>query len=121
MYQLYVRHGSDGKQYLSAQMYQRSCDDFLGCPFNIASYALLTHIIAKICGMEAERLTMVFGDFHIYQNHVEQIKTQLSRDPHPFPRIRFNRDFQSIDDVTLKDFEVVGYRSHQRITAPMAV
>jgi len=123
MYQLYVRHGDDGKKYLSAQMYQRSCDDFLGCPFNIASYALLTHIIAKICGMEAERLTMVFGDFHIYRNHVEQVREQLSRHPHPFPRIRFKRDLldTNINDVTLKDFELVGYRCHPRISARMAV
>lgn len=120
MYQLYVTE-KDGQKFLSAQMYQRSCDSFLGCPFNIASYALLTHIIAEIVGMKPSKLTMVFGDYHIYLNHIDQVKEQLSRKPYPFPKIKFNRHLTSIDDVKLDDFELVGYRCHPALKAEMSV
>ena len=119
MLQLYVR---DGK-YLSAQMYQRSADSFLGVTFNIASYALLVHILAQITGLEAEKLTMVFGDYHIYSNHVDVVKTQLSREPYPFPKIKFNRNLldTNIDDVTMDDFTVTDYKFHPSLKAKMAI
>lgn len=120
MYQLYVTE-RDGQKYLSAQMYQRSCDSFLGCPFNIASYALLTHIIAEIVGMKPLKLTMVFGDYHIYLNHLDQVKEQLTREPHPFPKIKFNKKISSIDDIRMEDFELVGYRYHPTLKAEMSI
>lgn len=122
LYQLFVRE-DNGKKFLSAQMYQRSVDGFLGEPFNIASYALLTHMIAAITGMEAERLVMVFGDTHIYDNHKAQMREQISREAYSFPRLRFTRDLKgtNINDVTLKDFELLSYRCHPTIKAEMAV
>jgi thymidylate synthase len=115
--QFYV--SADGK--LSCQMYQRSCDMFLGVPFNIASYSLLTHIIAQVCGLEAGEFVHVLGDAHIYLNHVEQVKEQLAREPLPLPTLWINPDVKDITKFTMEDFRLDGYTSHDSIKAPMAV
>jgi thymidylate synthase len=115
--QFYV--SADGK--LSCQMYQRSCDLFLGVPFNIASYSLLTHMIAQVCGLEAGEFVHVLGDAHIYLNHVEQVKEQLAREPLPLPTLWINPDVQDILNFTMEDFRLDGYTSHDSIKAPMAV
>ena len=120
LYQVYC---NSERGTLSAQMYQRSADSFLGVPFNIASYALLTHIIAEICGLKAEQLTLVFGDYHIYNNHIDQVKEQLLRRPYRFPQLKFTRDLKNvpIESVNLSDFELINYTSHPPIKADMAV
>ena len=115
--QFYV--SADGK--LSCQMYQRSCDMFLGVPFNIASYSLLTHMIAQVCGLEAGEFVHVLGDAHIYLNHVEQVKEQLVREPLPLPTLWINPDVKDILTFTMEDFRLDGYTSHDSIKAPMAV
>jgi thymidylate synthase len=115
--QFYV--SANGK--LSCQMYQRSCDMFLGVPFNIASYSLLTHMIAQVCGLEAGEFVHVLGDAHIYLNHVEQVKEQLAREPLPLPTLWINPDVQDILTFTMEDFRLDGYTSHDSIKAPMAV
>ena len=115
--QFYV--SADGK--LSCQMYQRSCDMFLGVPFNIASYSLLTHMIAQVCGLEAGEFVHVLGDAHIYLNHVEQVKEQLAREPLPLPTLWINPDVKDILNFTMEDFRLDGYTSHDSIKAPMAV
>jgi thymidylate synthase len=115
--QFYV--SADGK--LSCQMYQRSCDMFLGVPFNIASYSLLTHMIAQVCGLEAGEFVHVLGDAHIYLNHVEQVKEQLAREPLPLPTLWINPDVRDILTFTMEDFRLDGYNSHASIKAPMAV
>jgi thymidylate synthase len=115
--QFYV--SANGK--LSCQMYQRSCDMFLGVPFNIASYSLLTHMIAQVCGLEAGEFVHVLGDAHIYLNHVEQVKEQLAREPLPLPTLWINLDVRDILNFTMEDFRLDGYTSHDRIKAPMAV
>ena len=115
--QFYV--SADGK--LSCQMYQRSCDMFLGVPFNIASYSLLTHMIAQVCGLEAGEFVHVLGDAHIYLNHVEQVKEQLVREPLPLPTLWINPDVRDILTFTMEDFRLDGYTSHDSIKAPMAV
>jgi len=114
--QFYV---SDGK--LSCQMYQRSCDMFLGVPFNIASYSLLTHLIAQVCNLEVGEFVHVLGDAHVYLNHVEQVKEQLSREPLPAPQLRLNPNIKDITKFTMADIELVGYESHSAIKAEMAV
>lgn len=114
--QFYV---ADGK--LSCQMYQRSCDMFLGVPFNIASYSLLTHLIAQVCNLDVGEFVHVLGDAHIYLNHVEQVKEQLSREPLPVPQLRLNPDIKDITKFTMADIELVGYQSHSAIKADMAV
>lgn len=116
LFQFYVQ---DGK--LSCQLYQRSADLFLGVPFNIASYALLTHIIAAQCGLEVGEFVHTFGDVHIYSNHVEQIKEQLSRKERPFPTLQIKELKENISDYDLEDFEIVGYDPHPTIKAPVAV
>lgn len=116
MFQFYVQ---DGK--LSCQLYQRSADLFLGVPFNIASYALLTHIIAAECGLEVGEFVHTFGDVHIYSNHTEQIKEQLSREKMDFPTLKVNVKRGSIDAYELDDFEIIGYDPHPAIKAPVAV
>ena len=115
--QFYV--SADGK--LSCQMYQRSCDMFLGVPFNIASYSLLTHMIAQVCGLEAGEFVHVLGDAHIYLNHVEQVKEQLAREPLPLPTLWINPDVRDILTFTMEDFRLDGYNSYASIKAPMAV
>jgi thymidylate synthase len=115
--QFYV--SADNK--LSCQMYQRSCDMFLGVPFNVASYSLLTHMIAQVCGLGVGEFVHVLGDAHIYLNHVEQVKEQLSREPLPAPTLWINPDVKDITTFTMKDFRLDGYQSHPPIKAPMAV
>jgi thymidylate synthase len=113
------REGGRGR--LSCQLYQRSADVFLGVPFNIASYALLTHMLAQQCDLEVGDFVWTGGDCHIYDNHREQVETQLSRDPLPFPSLTLHRRPPSIFDYAFEDFEVVGYEHHPAIRAPVAV
>ncbi|MFH5878409.1 thymidylate synthase [Arthrobacter sp. NA-172] len=115
-FQFYV---ADGK--LSCQLYQRSADMFLGVPFNIASYALLTCMVAQQLDLELGDFVWTGGDVHVYDNHVEQVTEQLSREPYEYPQLRFARKPDSIFDYTFEDFEVVGYRHHPSIKAPVAV
>ena len=115
--QFYV--SADNK--LSCQMYQRSCDMFLGVPFNVASYSLLTHMIAQVCGLGVGEFVHVLGDAHIYLNHVEQVKEQLSREPLPAPRLWINPEVTDITKFTMEDFRLDGYQSLASIKAPMAV
>jgi thymidylate synthase len=114
--QFYVR---DNK--LSCQMYQRSADIFLGVPFNIASYALFTEMIAQCCGMVADELIITFGDVHLYNDHIEQAKEQLSRSHFPLPKLKLNTEIKDITKFNMTDFELVNYQHHQSIAAPMAV
>jgi thymidylate synthase len=116
LFQFYV---ADGR--LSCQLYQRSADLFLGVPFNIASYALLTHMVAQQTGLEVGDFVWTGGDCHIYDNHVEQVTEQLARDPFPYPTLRINRTPESIFDYRYEDFEVVGYQHHPAIRAAVAV
>lgn len=110
---------SDGK--LSCQMYQRSCDMFLGVPFNIASYSLLTHMIAQVCGLQVGEFVHVLGDAHIYLNHIEQVNEQLKREPLPAPRLWLNPAVKDITKFTMDDIQLHGYRHHNPIKAVMAV
>ncbi len=116
LFQFYV---ADGK--LSCQLYQRSADIFLGVPFNIASYALLTYLIAHECNLEVGEFVHTLGDAHIYANHVEQIKTQLGRGLRPLPKLKINKEKSSIFDFELTDFELIDYNPHPAIKAPIAV
>ena len=115
-FQFYV---ADGK--LSCQLYQRSCDTFLGLPFNIASYALLVHMVAQQCELEAGDFVWTGGDVHLYLNHLEQAKLQLSREPYPLPKLHIRRKPASIFDYCFEDFEIVDYQHHPGIKAPIAV
>jgi len=110
---------SDGK--LSCQMYQRSCDMFLGVPFNIASYSLLTHMIAQVCGLQVGEFVHVLGDAHIYLNHIEQVNEQLKREPLPAPRLWLNPEITDITKFTMADIRLENYQSHEAIRAKMAV
>ncbi len=116
---LFQFHVADGK--LSCQLYQRSADIFLGVPFNIASYALLTHLIAKECGLEPGEFIHTLGDAHIYLNHVEQVQTQLQREPRELPRLVIDPTFTIIFELTLDQLKIEGYDPHPTIKAPIAV
>ncbi|MDQ0215842.1 thymidylate synthase [Oikeobacillus pervagus] len=116
LFQFYV---SDGK--LSCQLYQRSADIFLGIPFNIAGYSLLTHLIAHECGLEVGEFIHTLGDAHIYMNHIDQIKTQLSRQPKTLPTLWLNEEVSSVFDFEMKDMKIDGYEPHPTIKAPVAV
>lgn len=116
LFQFYVANGK-----LSCQLYQRSADVFLGVPFNIASYALLTLMIAQVCGLEPGDFVHSFGDVHLYNNHIEQAKLQLSREPFPLPVMKINPDVKDIFSFRYEDFELQNYQCHPGIKAPVAV
>ena len=115
-FQFYVANGK-----LSCQLYQRSADSFLGVPFNIASYALLTMMMAQVCDLEPGDFVHTFGDLHIYTNHLEQVKLQLSREPYPLPQMKINPNVKSIFDFKYDDFELVNYQAHPHIKGEVAV
>ena len=118
MFQFYVDDGE-----LSCQLYQRSADIFLGVPFNIASYALLTHMVAQQCDLQVGEFIWTGGDCHLYNNHLEQVQTQLARAPeaYPYPQLHIKRRPDSIFDYQYEDFEVLHYQHHPAIKAPVAV
>ncbi len=116
LFQFYVDHGK-----LSCQLYQRSADTFLGVPYNIVSYALLVHMIARQCGLEPGDFVWTGGDVHLYLNHIEQAKLQLSREPFALPQLNIKRQPDSIFDYEFEDFEILNYEAHAHIKAPIAV
>lgn len=116
LFQFYV---ADGK--LSCQLYQRSADTFLGVPFNIASYALLTMMMAQVCDLEVGEFIHTFGDVHLYSNHIEQAKLQLTREPYPLPTLKINPEVKDIFSFNFEDFVLENYQAHPHIKAPVAV
>ena len=121
LFQFYVAPDANGVQRLSCQLYQRSADVFLGVPFNIASYALLTLMIAQVCGLEPGEFVHTFGDVHLYSNHLEQARLQLTRTPYPLPSMKLNARVQDIFAFSYEDFTLENYQSHPAIKAPVAV
>jgi thymidylate synthase len=116
LFQFYVANGR-----LSCQLYQRSCDVFLGVPFNIASYALLTMMMAQVCGLQPGEFVWTGGDVHIYTNHLEQVKLQLTRKPFPLPEMKINPDVTTIFGFKYEDFELINYEAHPHIPGKVAV
>jgi len=116
LFQFFVQEGE-----LSCQLYQRSADLFLGVPFNIASYALLTLMVAQVCQLQPGTFVHTFGDLHLYANHLEQAKLQLGREPRPLPQLKLNPAVGNIHDFQYEDFELVGYDPHPHIKAAVAV
>lgn len=116
LFQFYVAEGR-----LSCQLYQRSADIFLGVPFNIASYALLTMMMAKVTGLDLGEFVHTFGDLHLYRNHFDQARLQLTREPKPLPKLNISRTPDSIDGFEYEDFQLIGYEPHKGIKAPVAV
>jgi thymidylate synthase len=116
MFQFFVREGE-----LSCQLYQRSADLFLGVPFNIASYALLTMMVAQVCGLKPGTFVHTFGDLHLYSNHLDQARLQLTREPRKLPEMRLNSEVRNIHQFSFEDFELAGYDPHPTIKAPIAV
>jgi thymidylate synthase len=119
--QFSVRHVSGSRDELSCQMYQRSCDMFLGVPFNVASYSLLTHMIAQVCDLAVGEFVHVLGDAHIYLNHIQQVNEQLKREPLPASQLWLNPDIKDITKFTMDDVKLINYESHDAIKAEMAV
>lgn len=116
LFQFYVSNNK-----LSCQLYQRSADVFLGVPFNIASYALFTMMVAQVCHLEPGDFVHTFGDAHLYLNHLEQAERQLARAPKALPKMRLNPEVKNIGDFTYQDFELLGYEAHPHISAPISV
>ncbi len=116
LFQFYVVNGK-----LSCQLYQRSADTFLGVPFNIASYALLTMMMAQVCGLKPGEFVHTFGDAHVYRNHVEQVKLQLSRTPRALPKMEINPDVKDIFDFQYEDFQLAGYEPYPHIKGEISV
>ncbi|NLJ81860.1 MAG: thymidylate synthase [Bacteroidales bacterium] len=116
LFQFYVHNRE-----LSCLLYQRSADAFLGVPFNIASYALLTMMMAQVCGLKAKQFVHTFGDLHLYANHIEQAKIQVQRNPYPQPQMELNPDIKNINDFTFSDFTLKNYEAHPHIKAEVAV
>ena len=116
LFQFYVANGN-----LSCQLYQRSADVFLGVPFNIASYALLTHMVAQVCELKPYRFVHTLGDAHLYLNHLDQANLQLTRDPKSLPRLKLNKEVKEISDFKYEDIEILDYEFHPLISAPIAV
>ena len=121
LFQFYTAPANNGRRKLSCQLYQRSADVFLGVPFNIASYALLTMMIAQVCDMDLGDFVWTGGDTHLYSNHFEQAQLQLSRTPFPLPQMKINAEVKDIFNFKFEDFELVNYQCHPGIKAPVAV
>jgi len=121
LFQFYVHEPDSERPGLSCQLYQRSADLFLGVPFNIASYALLTMMVAQVCGYEAREFIHTFGDLHLYSNHLEQAREQVTRKPLALPQMQINPEVSSLDDFTIEDFTLVDYEAHPHIKGDVAI